>query len=172
MQREWQKCIEMVYFTIGRNKETSRTVAPYSIWFFSGTLYLIGFCHLRQDVRLFALDRIKSVNKTEEPFEIPEEFDVEDFMKASFGVFQGDITRVKIWFAPEIADHIKEKTWHESQVIQEEGDGAIIFEAEVAGTDEIKFWIMSWGSKARVIEPESLKNDIRADVRLMLKAYG
>ena len=67
-----------------------------------------------------------------------------------------------------MAGYIKEKIWHESQNIYPQNDGSIIFEAEVAGTDEIKFWIMSWGSHALVLEPESLMDEIREEAQAML----
>ena len=51
-------------------------------------------------------------------------------------------------------------------------DGSIIFEAEVAGTEEIKFWAMSWGSKAEVLEPRSLREEIRAEAEALLGSYG
>ena len=51
-------------------------------------------------------------------------------------------------------------------------DGSIIFEAEVAGTDEIRFWIMTWGSKAEVLSPASLRDEIRAEAEMMASRYG
>jgi predicted DNA-binding transcriptional regulator YafY len=71
-----------------------------------------------------------------------------------------------------VAGYIKEKIWHESQEIHEQEDGSIIFEAEVAGTKEIKFWVMSWGSKAEVLEPESLREDIRSEMMMTLEIYN
>jgi predicted DNA-binding transcriptional regulator YafY len=163
--------IEIVYYTMSRKKESRRKVDPYRIWFFSGTFYLIGFCHKRKGVRVFALDRIKMLHQTKEQFEVPEDFDFEDFVGPSFGVFQGEPVKVKVWFAPDVAGYIKEKIWHESQQIEEQDDGSVIFEAEVAGTAEIKFWIMSWGSQALVLEPESLREEIRAETESMLEKY-
>jgi predicted DNA-binding transcriptional regulator YafY len=78
---------------------------------------------------------------------------------------------IKIWFSPDVAGYIKEKIWHESQEIHPQDDGSIIFEAEVAGTDEIKFWSMSWGSKAEVLEPESLKDEIREEAEVIIERY-
>jgi hypothetical protein len=43
---------------------------------------------------------------------------------------------------------------------------------EVAGTEEIRTWIMSWGSKAEVIEPESLREEIQAIAEIMVKKYS
>ena len=166
-----KKSIDIVYYTMSRKKESKRKVDPYSIWFFNGTFYLIGKCHLRGEVRIFALDRIKILHLTKDSFVIPEDFNLDDLMRPSFGVFQGEPIKVKIWFHTDVAGYIKEKIWHESQEIHPQDDGSIIFEAEVAGTDEIKFWAMSWGSKAEVLEPESLRDEIREEAEVILERY-
>lgn len=167
-----QKVVEIVYYSMSRKKETRRKVSPYKIWFFDGTFYLIGNCGLRHDVRIFALDRIKSIELTNETFDCSEEFNIDDFMKSSFGVFHGKPVRVRIRFAADIAEYIREKMWHETQIIEPQEDGSIIFEAEVAGTKEIAFWVLKWGAKARVLEPESLKDEIRAEVEAMRQVYS
>ncbi len=166
-----RKSIEIVYFTMSRKKESRRRVNPYRIWFFNGTFYLIGFCHKRNEVRIFALDRIKMLHQTKETFEIPEDFNLEKFVGSSFGVYQGEPVHTKVWFHADVAGCIKEKIWHESQQIHPQDDGSIIFEAEVAGTDEIRFWIMSWGSKAEVLSPASLREEIRAEAEMMARRY-
>jgi len=71
-----------------------------------------------------------------------------------------------------VAGYIVEKIWHDSQEIQQQKDGLIIFEAEVAGTEEIKFWIMNWGSKALVLEPVSLRDEITAEAEAVQEKYG
>ena len=130
-----RRTIEIVYFTMSRKRETRRKVDPYRAWFFNVTFYLIGFCHLRKEVRIFVLDRIKLLHQTKETFEVPEDFSLEEFTGRSFGVYQGDPVHVRIWFSPEVAGYVKEKIWHESQVIEPQADGSIIFEAEVARGD-------------------------------------
>ena len=64
----------------------------------------------------------------------------------------------------EIRVYFKEKVWYESQRPVTQEDGSVILELQVAGTEETEFWIMSWGSKAEVIEPESLREEIRIEV--------
>ena len=166
-----RKSVEIVYYTMSRKKETRRRVDPYRIWFFNGTFYLIGLCHMRNEVRIFALDRIKMLHQTKETFEVPKDFSLEDFMGPSFGVYQGEPVHIKVWFHADVAGYIKEKIWHESQQTHPQNDGSIIFEANVAGTDEIRFWIMTWGSKAEVLEPASLREDIRAEAERIAKLY-
>jgi predicted DNA-binding transcriptional regulator YafY len=166
-----KKAVEIAYYAMSRKKVTRRKVAPYKMWFYDGTFYLVGNCDLRKDIRIFALDRIKKIEITDEKFEVPEEFNIDDFMKSSFGVFQGDPIRVRVWFAADIADYIREKIWHKSQTIKDQKDGTVIFEAEVAGTEEIKFWILKWGAKAIVLAPESLRDEIRYETEAMLENY-
>lgn len=166
-----KRYLEITYHTMSRNQITDRGVAPYKIWFLDGAFYMIGYCRLRREVRLFALDRIRASRLTDEIFEVPDNFNVENFMKASFGVFHGDTENVKIWFNAETAGYIKEKIWHATQKIHEQEDGSIIFEADVAGLDEIKFWIMQWGAGAVVLVPGSLRRKVHDEAENMMKAY-
>jgi len=166
-----RKTIEIVYYTMSRKKETRRKVDPYLVWFFNGTFYLIGLCHIRNEVRIFALDRIKMLHQTRETFVVPEDFNLDDFMGSSFGVYQGPPIHIKVWFHPDVAGYVKEKIWHESQQIHPQPDGSIIFEAQVAGTDEIRFWIMTWGSNAEALEPQSLREEVREEAEKMARRY-
>ncbi|MDM8514809.1 transcriptional regulator [Desulfobacterales bacterium HSG16] len=163
--------IDIVYFAQSRQARTKRRVAPYRIFFYDQVFYMIGHCMLRQGIRIFALDRIESIENTDKNFDVPEDFSFEQFMKSSFGVFTGKARKVKIKFSSDIAGYIQEKIWHETQKIEPCGDGSIIFEADVAITDELKSWIMKWGAKAMVQEPESLKKKIENEAIRMLAQY-
>ena len=112
------------------------------------------------------------LSQPEESFEIPEDFDLDDLMKSSFGIFQGNPEKVKIRFDSKIAGYIEEKVWHESQEITRLANGSIIFEAETAVTRELMFWILSWGADAEVIEPQTLKEDIIEEAQALLTKYN
>lgn len=167
-----RKTIEIIYHTMSRKSTARRRVDPYRVWFFNGSFYLIGYCHKREEVRIFALDRIKMLHETKETFEVPGDFSLDEFMGQSFGVFKGEPVEVKIWFSTEVAGYIKEKIWHEGQRIQQQDDGSIIFEVNAEGIQEIKFWVMSWGSHAEVLEPESLREEVRKELESMIERYG
>ena len=166
-----KRSIEINYYSMSNKKESVRKVDPYRILFFNGTFYLIAYCHQRIETRIFALDRIKSVSMTGESFTVPDDFDLEDFMKPSFGIFKGKPEKVRIWFGPNAAGYITEKVWHETQNIIEADDGSIIFEAEIAITEEIKTWVLSWGSKAAVLKPASLKKELKDEIEKMARKY-
>jgi predicted DNA-binding transcriptional regulator YafY len=58
------------------------------------------------------------------------------------------------------------------QKITDQKDGSVIFEAEVAGTEEVKFCVLNWGPKALGVEPHLLRDEIRAEVGMMLEEYS
>lgn len=163
--------VDMHYFTMSRNQATRRRVAPYKVWFYNETFYLIGHCMLRGDVRLFAIDRIERIAASEEHFKIPRGFDAEAFMRTSFGVFQGEPVTVEIRFAPGAAGYVKEKIWHPSQYLCDEPDGCLLFRAEVAGIQEIKLWVLKWGASAEVLAPENLRREIAQEIDAMVETY-
>jgi len=167
-----KKVVEIVYYTMSRKKVTQRKVAPYKLWFYNGTFYMIGHCRKRKEIRIFAVDRIKMFNLTNERFEIPADFNADEFMKASFGVFQGRPVHVKLHFTSDAAGYVKEKVWHNSQKLSEKKDGSVILEMDVAGTEEIKSWILCWGSRVRVLEPDALREEIRSEAAEILGVYA
>ena len=166
------RTIEITYFTISRGKKNKRQVNPYNLYYFDGSIYLIAFCRVRQEIRIFAVDRILDCQTTGKSFEKPYDYSSYEFMQNSFGVFQGCSTHVKIRFSNQVAEYIKEKIWHVSQSINENRDGSIFFEADVAGTREIKSWVLGWGAQAEVLEPASLREELRTEMNTILARYS
>ncbi|MGA2958025.1 MAG: transcriptional regulator [Thermodesulfobacteriota bacterium] len=164
--------VEMVYHSLHRKEKTLRKVDPYKVWFYDGTIYLIGLCHLRQEVRMFALDRIKMLKATDERFTLPKDFNLDDFMRHSFKVMHDELYTVKIRISPGWARWVREKIWHESQKIIKLSDGSMEITFRIAGLDEIKRWILSFGPECQVLEPVRLKELIRADLQKSLGQYA
>ena len=163
--------IRLTYFVMSRKKTSQRVVAPYKLWFFDGTFYLLGYCHLRKGIRLFAVDRIRKMVLADTTFETPQDFDIDNLLRNSFGAFFGEPVQVAIHFSPKVAGYIEEKVWHESQVVAKKKDGSLIFKVEIAGTEEIKFWILGWGKEAVVLEPDSLRKEIQTEALEMANIY-
>jgi predicted DNA-binding transcriptional regulator YafY len=164
--------VEMVYHSLHRKEKTLRKVDPYKVWFYDGTIYLIGLCYLREEVRMFVLDRIKAVTLTNERFTIPKDFNLDDFMRHSFKVMHDELYTVKVRISPGWARWAGEKIWHESQKVKKNGDGSLDLTFQVAGLDEIKRWVLSFGPEAQVLEPSGLKQMVRADLQKSLGQYS
>lgn len=166
-----EKKIRMVYYSMGRQAENRRTVHPYRLRHVEDTLYLIGYCERRKGVRTFAVDRIRGVTVTDLQFDIPEAFDVKEFLQDSFGIYQGEPVNVEIRFLPPVAGYIKERTWHRSQKLLDQEDGSVIFSATVAGLEEISHWILRWGANAQALAPIELRRMLARQAVEMANHY-
>jgi predicted DNA-binding transcriptional regulator YafY len=82
-----------------------------------------------------------------------------------------ELYTVKIWISPAWSRYIGEKIWHESQRIRKLPDGSLEMTLRVAGLEEIKQWVMGMGTEARVLEPESLKEMVKAELISALSYY-
>jgi predicted DNA-binding transcriptional regulator YafY len=161
--------LEIRYYSFSREALTTRRIDPYHLFYFQGGLYIAAYDHLRGEVRIFAIERVKEVRQTGETFTVPGDFDFEGYMQGSFGILRGETTTIRIHFNRHRAKWIAERTWHESQEIQSLPDGDLILSLKVADTAEVKGWILGFGQDAEVLEPPSLREEIRAEAEALLR---
>ncbi len=167
-----QRSVDIGYRGLQDTRAKRRRVDPYKLWYRDGTIYVVGFCHLRRDVRVFAVDRISLVDFTDHYFLTPRDFDFEEYIENAFGVMIEDPVHVTIRFNPEIARYVEEREWHPSQRTKKFKDGSLLMELTVGGIREIKRWALSFGPLAEVVEPDALVEEIRTDLEKMRKVYG
>lgn len=161
-----KKSVKITHYAIARDDWRERIVDPYCLRYYQGVWYLIGFCHLRNDYRFFALDRISEITRTNRDFQIHTDFEIEQFMQDSFQLYKGDETHeIKIWFSPRQARWIREKQWHPTQELAEQPDGSVILIMTTSGLVQAKSWILSFGSEARALAPQSLVKEIKNELR-------
>jgi predicted DNA-binding transcriptional regulator YafY len=167
-----KKRIEICYKALSTGEENKRTVDPYQMWAMNGCFYLIGYCHLRNSVRTFAMDRINDFTIMDASFEVPCEFSLEDYLQTAFRVMTGKPEVVKVWFRASAAQVVKERIWHPTQEIRDQEDGSLVVTLEVPINYEVISWILGFGLSAKVIAPVSLKEHLRKELEQSLKAYA
>ena len=165
--------IEITYYVIARHEITKRRVNPYGLTFRFGTWYIIGYCHLRKGVRTFGIDRIRAIHVVNDHFKYPAEFDLEEYLERGWSL-QADAEQeeIALRFDKSIAPWIAGCKFHPHQKITIQPDGTALFEVTVAGVDEIKHWILSFGDKVEVLKPNSLRLSIANTCRSMAQKYA
>jgi len=153
------------YYSASRNTTTRREVDPYRLWYAAGGLYLISYDHLRRDVRMFAVERIRSITLTDHPYQLPLGFDIEAYVRDALMVMRGRRIEVELLFSKGAAAWVKDKIWHQSQETTQLKDGRLKMILRVADTQELAGWILSFGSQAQVIRPQPLREKIREEAR-------
>jgi predicted DNA-binding transcriptional regulator YafY len=109
------RTVQMRYFSTSRNVTTRRKVDPYHLRYAAGALHLIGYRHGRRDVRLFTVDRIRSLALTDRPYPLPLGFDGEADIQDAPGVMRGPVITVELAFAKATAAWVKVRLWHPTQ---------------------------------------------------------
>jgi predicted DNA-binding transcriptional regulator YafY len=167
------RSVLMTYYTAGRNATSDRQLDPYFLHIYRGTNpYLIGYCHNRQMVRSFRIDRIRKIEVLPDKFVRDPTFDAQKYLD---DIFQheagGSMLEIKIEFDRETAPYVKERKWHPSQSIEEYPDGSIALSMTVRGINDIKRWVLGYGKGAKVISPPELVNLVREEVAQISSLY-
>lgn len=161
--------LEIVYRKPGRVAPEPRIVDPYHLANINGEWYLFAFDHLRQDVRTFVPARIQSLRPTGKTFRRAAGFSMDERLRGSFGVHSGEGRfEVAIRFSPRVADYIREKRWHPSQMLVERRDGGVELRLKLSSLGEIERWVLGWGGDAKVVRPPELVRSVRAAAEAIL----
>ena len=137
------------------------------------TIYALGHSTPPNDLRTYKLERIVHAELTDEPFEIPADFDGPKLLNTAWGIMYGDETliEVRLRFSHWVTQRVHETLWHPSQHITDTAEGCI-WSASIGDTLEIENWIRGWGADCEVLAPLSLKENMIKDVRRMAHMYG
>ena len=152
---------------------TGREVHPLGWIYHHGALYLIALDPASARVKHYKVDRVEAAEALDGGFRRPEGFDMESHLAASFGVYQrdGPATTVTVRFAPAAARYVRESRWHACERLTLEPDGGVLAEFRLSSTEELKRWVLGFGAKAVVLEPERLRREIAEELRALAAAY-
>jgi len=170
-----QRRLRITYRSLPAEKAAERVIEPYYIEPAAPghASYVIGYCHLKEGMRTFKIERIESAELTSEHYTIPADFDANEFFGSSWGiVVEGEVKTVKLRIKdPEIMRIMKETIWHPSQVLERETDGSMIMTLRVTETVDLFSWILGWGEKVEVLEPAELRKEVLRTAKAMVKVH-
>lgn len=163
------RTVQARYFSASRARMTRREIDPYRLWYASGGLYLVGYCHLRKEPRMFAVERITSVTLTDHPYQLPLGFDLDAFVQDALTVMRGPRIEVELLFDKPTAAWVKDRIWHPSQRLMRLSGGRLRMTLSLAETRELIGWILSFGGGVRVVKPDRLRMAVEAEARRILR---
>jgi len=153
----------------------SAVVRPYLIEpsLQTHALYLIGWDETRDALRTFKIERIRDVALTPRTFDLPEGDAFESTLRRAWDIIADQPpTEVVLRFSPSVAARVREATWHPTQEVVQDEDGSLTWRATVAGTIEIRLWILSWGDDVEVLAPTELRKDVAQTHRRAGERYA
>lgn len=165
--------LHLVYQVASRGGDmTERDVDPYGIIPYERTWHLIGYCHLRQAVRVFKVDRIRSIEILPQRFTAPNDFDTERFLASGWGLMRGldlPVDDVILRVYPPAADWVAEGEWFEGERTEREEDGSVVYRASIQVTPEFQRWVLRYGQMVEVVAPDHLREWIAGEARAIVQ---
>lgn len=161
--------VSMVYRSRSRPEPLERDVDPYALVHRWGWWYVVGHCHLRRAMRTFRVDRIRELTLLTEPFDLPADFDVKEYLAAD-GWPQARV-RVSLRFSPQAALRALDgRAFWDS--IEERSDGSIVVIFGAAELEWAAQVALSYGPQVEVLEPEELRQRVRDSACALCSLYG
>ena len=166
-----KKTCYVKYHSFYDDKEKDFKIDPLHFFENDGGLYLFVKATTFDDILTLAVERIQKITETGSSFEYPKDFDPEELLESAFDIVYGDPIDVKIWFSADQARYIKERKWSKTQKIEDQDDGSIILSMNTSGWFDIKRWVLSYGTNAKVLEPEKLRKEIIDELEVAKDKY-
>ena len=177
LTRAWseRRQARMVYRNAQTGETTKRVIDPYFIEPspVGYACYVIGYDHLRRDIREFKVERIERAGLLETTFVLRDGFDPYAFLEHSWGIMGGEeVVDVALRFSEKVRYRVRESDWPGVVDVSDEPDGGCSMRLRVKHTLEMKPWIRSWGPECEVLAPEELRREIAAEMIAAGKVYG
>ncbi|WP_379154750.1 helix-turn-helix transcriptional regulator [Paenibacillus sp. sgz5001063] len=157
--------VEMDYRKGSGSPSSSRNIDPYGLVLWKGQWYLAGFCHQRQEIRSFRVDRITGVRRTGERFLRPAGFSAREFLLQSLLPGHDNpakLTTVVIAAAEEVLNDLCSHWLFGHTLEQRSADTAKFLLDEATLYSYAPYFLLPYGKALSILEPAALKQKLAA----------
>lgn len=151
-----------------------RTIRPYALKEFQKRWYTVAYSESAGDLRTFALDRIAGLKRTGATFKMPAGFNVEKLFEPSFGIYLPEGEKpvlVKIRTTLREAAYLEDLPLHPSQMLLSKDSRSCVFAMTLIPNPGFIMELCGRGDRLEVLEPESLRNAVREELKKALSQY-
>jgi predicted DNA-binding transcriptional regulator YafY len=165
--------LEVDYFSARRMKETTRLLDPYGFAAPGGSWLLVAWCREHLAFRTFSVADIRRAEPSGSYFLRDDTFDIDRYFADHFGGVGGSTRHdVTLRVAADCVAAFRRKRYHPSQILEPQPDGTAIARFRVAGLEDIRAFVMSWGTGVAVTAPAELRAMVRVETVGMMREYG
>jgi predicted DNA-binding transcriptional regulator YafY len=167
-----RKQIKIQHFNRQTGKTIERTISPQQLVHYRDNWYVDAWCHLRKEVRSFAVDAISECEQLEVDAKELDADQLRATMQSGYGIFGGAVKGwAKLRFTPDRARWVKHEEWHPDQKSHEESDGSYVLEIPYSDERELVGDILRFGADVEILEPHTLRRGALDSMRKMLEIY-
>ena len=165
--------LRIAYFNRSDDETTEREVSPQRLVYYRMNWYLDAWCHMRNGLRIFALDAVRAADLTDaRAKDVPaEELSAE--LQSGYGIFSGRQTAwATLRFSAERARYVSLEMWHSKQRARWEKDGRYVLEVPYSSSKELAMDIMRYGADVEVLAPANLRKEVAQRLKEALGQYA
>lgn len=159
--------LSMTYQSFWMDEPATFEVEPYCVKLFEQRWYMLGKSEGYDDLRIYALDRIKALEPTERKFKLPKKFDATKFFEDYYGIIISDddydVCPVALQVDAQQSNYLRTLPLHHTQVEVERNDKYSIFEYRLCPTFDFRQKLLSMGEAIEVLAPQELVYQMRYD---------
>jgi predicted DNA-binding transcriptional regulator YafY len=164
--------LRMTYYSRARDEETRRDVSAQRLVHYRENWYLDAWCHLRTDIRSFAVDAIRDATLLDEPALELTDQELDAVLAAGYGIFSGrDVRWAMLRFSPQRARWVAAEQWHPQQRAHTEADGSYLLELPYSDSRELIMDILKHGAEVQVLAPPDLRHQVASVLRSAAAMY-
>jgi predicted DNA-binding transcriptional regulator YafY len=164
--------IEFEYRARSTDASTRRRVSPQRLTHNRDNWYLDAFDHQREALRSFAVDRMRGARRLGQPARDLGEAELDTQLATSYGIFSG---LPKAWAVLRFTEHaarwVADEHWHSKQEGRFLDDGSFELRLPYSNPRELLMDVLRYGPDVEVIEPGSLRSEMRILLKLALANY-
>lgn len=167
-----RKQLNIAYHSRSHDQHSERTISPQRLTHYRDNWYLDAWCHKRQALRSFAVERIGASTLLDTAaLEIPE-VELDEHFATGYGIFAGKAIHTAILrFTSERARWVADEQWHPQQQGKFLPDGRYELRIPYASETELVMDILKHGAAVEVIAPEALRQTILLNLRQAQEHY-
>ena len=166
--------LEITYLPYDVETPATYTVCPYCMRLYHQHWYVLGFSETHQALRHFAVNRMKNLQVTDEPFVYPDDFSPEGFYYYSSGIYTNadlPVETIRLQVDKHLVNYYRALPIHHSQNEVRTTDDYSEFEYTLCITPDLIQELLSRGSQVKVLAPESLKKRIKEELEKTINHY-
>ncbi|MDT8453483.1 MAG: WYL domain-containing protein [Gammaproteobacteria bacterium] len=151
----------------------SRTLSPQRLVYYRNNWYLDAWCHLKNEFRTFAVERIEHAGTLKQKAKHINEEKLDNYFAAAFGIFSGPATHTAVLrFTPERARWVADEQWHPQQKSSWLENGEYELQLPYGNPTELIMDILKYGTDVEVIKPAGLRNAVKNRIADMMQIYS
>ncbi len=164
--------LQLIYQARSDGLTTERAVSPQTLVYYRDNWYLDAWCHVKKELRTFAVENIKFAARLNQSAKTIERKQLEEYYTSSYGIFSGKAEHLaKLKFTPQRARWVSDERWHSEQTGRWLDDCSYELTIPFSDHRELLMDILKHGRHVEIIAPDFLREAAQQEILAMAEMY-